>query len=1225
MQPLLRLILFTAVCALGLAQHPLPPPMYVFTSKDYKVHPQIFCIDHLPKHNTLLLGTIGILRYAGTSFHSIRGLEDKYVFSIAHTPKEDTIFVGCISDFGYLAPDSVGTLSFHSLVDKIPDSLKYFNIIRKTYYANGYAIFQSRIALFIYSIREDSVYIVLPPEKRFWYAHAVNDTTIWAEEDGVLYELILRPPFRFRQLKWSVWMEEIAGVMEVLTLPQGKLLITDRNGLFLLPYNKDTLIPVAPKSKFLANEYHFHSACKVNDTIIAVGTPFNGVYLINIRSDSTYSINRKNGLPNNYVWDIAYTGSFLVVATDNGFALIRYPSAIHFIEEGKFYQGTIQDIGIFSENLFITTLQGVYYLPLNTHLGDKLHFIEGTEGQNAQCTVIPDKGIIVAGGIKGMLFIQKHLKSYIARAIEERDIYAVFYAAPYLVAGGRDGIVVYKQQNNNFKQIAEYNEVPEEIASVLLDTSTKWVVAGLITNGILIGKLQEREGHFSLVNVKHLDASSLNIPQGSVVPVLTSKGILLGTEGGLFRLRIREDTLYAEPFCELKEMFCDTTLLVFPLKEEVNGVIWVCVTKERQGEMREFIYKLTPSPSGYRVDSLFSFAINIGTIRSIYPDGKGGLWIGGDFGLAHYSPHRKENFLEKYPCIIEKVSTFLHKSKEGQKDSLLWGGWGKIPKLVLPYAFNNITFEWVAPYYYHQDKVEYRYMLEGFDESWSAYTKETRKEYTNLPPGEYTFRVQARNVYGVLSEEAVFSFRVLPPWYMTWWAYTLYALVSTSLVVAVVWLSILRIEAKRKEKAYIAEIERLSLVARETSNAVYICHPDGEIFWVNEAFKRFTGYEDLETFKRERGKTIQSVSNHPDIEQLWRRCVENLETVAYETLNVRRDGSKLYVHTTLTPVVREGILHWVAAIDTDITALQQEKQKVEEAYEELEQAHKELAQAHNELEEAHRNIQDSITYASYIQRAFLPSEQYCKEVLGEHFILYLPRDVVSGDFYWVYKDGDTVLFAACDCTGHGVPGAFMSMVCNDILNQLVIEQGLRSPAEILNETRKRVISIFSRSGEEPRPDGMDCALCLWDKRSNTLTFAGASRPLYLCRSEGADLSLFNNRAKVKEGIEEVIIIHGDKMAVGYEAHVSLEKDLFSEITFQVYPGDMLYLCSDGYADQIGGERGKRLGIKRFVKLLHHCYKLPPSEQKKVFQSVLLKWRGDYYQIDDILLMGIRIV
>ncbi len=287
----------------------------------------------------------------------------------------------------------------------------------------------------------------------------------------------------------------------------------------------------------------------------------------------------------------------------------------------------------------------------------------------------------------------------------------------------------------------------------------------------------------------------------------------------------------------------------------------------------------------------------------------------------------------------------------------------------------------------------------------------------------------------------------------------------------------------------------------------------------------------------------------------------------------------------------------------------------------LQEVHEELNQAHKALKKAHKSIQDSILYASYIQQAILPSNAYCSKALGEHFILYLPKEAVSGDFYWVYQEDNKVFFAACDCTGHSVPGALMSMICNNILNQLVIEQRLHSPAAVLTEARKRITQIFSRGAQTPRPDGMDCALCLWDKTTSTLTFAGANRPLFLCRSQIPEPPITHQQIKQWETFENLFIIQGDKMSVSYEEHTS---KAFSEITFPIHAGDVVYLCSDGFTHQIGGSKGRTLGLKRFLKLLHQFHTLPLLKQKHLFHDALREWQGKHPQTDDILLMGIRI-
>jgi serine phosphatase RsbU (regulator of sigma subunit) len=253
------------------------------------------------------------------------------------------------------------------------------------------------------------------------------------------------------------------------------------------------------------------------------------------------------------------------------------------------------------------------------------------------------------------------------------------------------------------------------------------------------------------------------------------------------------------------------------------------------------------------------------------------------------------------------------------------------------------------------------------------------------------------------------------------------------------------------------------------------------------------------------------------------------------------------------------------------------------------------------LEEKNKEITDSINYAKRIQSAILPSSQKLKEVLPNHFITYIPKDIVAGDFYWLQEIGNKILFAACDCTGHGVPGAMVSVVCNNGLNRSVKEFGLTDPAQILDKTRELVIEEFSKSDEEVK-DGMDIALCSLE--GSKLTFAGAHNPLWIIRN-GTDV------------IEE---IKGDKQPVGvfekakgFKSHeVSLEK------------GDTVYIFTDGYADQFGGDKGKKLKTANFKSLLLALQNDSMVVQKEKIQSEFDEWKGSLEQLDDVCIIGLRV-
>ncbi|HXB11742.1 MAG TPA: tetratricopeptide repeat protein, partial [Bacteroidia bacterium] len=230
-------------------------------------------------------------------------------------------------------------------------------------------------------------------------------------------------------------------------------------------------------------------------------------------------------------------------------------------------------------------------------------------------------------------------------------------------------------------------------------------------------------------------------------------------------------------------------------------------------------------------------------------------------------------------------------------------------------------------------------------------------------------------------------------------------------------------------------------------------------------------------------------------------------------------------------------------------------------------AHEELGVKNRIIEEKNKDILDSINYAKTIQQAILTPADYLKESLGEYFIVYRPRDVVSGDFYWCYTNGSKVIFTVADCTGHGVPGAFMSMIGNSLLNEVVIENKVTDAAEILNNLRTGLLKTIQQKGQNNiTRDGMDIALCVWDKNKNTIQFAGANNSLYLVRDKVKTSIQENEHVRMHSEILAELV--PDKQPIGYfENKID---NPFSSHTVQLQKGDVIYISSDGYADQFGG-------------------------------------------------------
>ena len=251
------------------------------------------------------------------------------------------------------------------------------------------------------------------------------------------------------------------------------------------------------------------------------------------------------------------------------------------------------------------------------------------------------------------------------------------------------------------------------------------------------------------------------------------------------------------------------------------------------------------------------------------------------------------------------------------------------------------------------------------------------------------------------------------------------------------------------------------------------------------------------------------------------------------------------------------------------------------------------------IEETHKEITDSIAYAKRIQSAILPPNSLIVEHLPNSFVLYKPKDVVAGDFYWLeFKDGRTI-FAAADCTGHGVPGAMVSVICNNALNRSVREFGFIEPNEILNKARELVVQEFEKSEEEVK-DGMDIALC--SLKGKTLHYAGANNPLWIIRNG------------------EIIETKADKEPIGKFENSSG----FTNHSFELETNDTFYIFSDGYVDQFGGDKGKKFKTKALRELLLSMQDKSMPEQKSLIDNAFEEWRGTLEQIDDVCFIGVRI-
>ncbi|MCK4661510.1 MAG: PAS domain S-box protein [Bacteroidales bacterium] len=401
------------------------------------------------------------------------------------------------------------------------------------------------------------------------------------------------------------------------------------------------------------------------------------------------------------------------------------------------------------------------------------------------------------------------------------------------------------------------------------------------------------------------------------------------------------------------------------------------------------------------------------------------------------------------------------------------------------------------------------------------------------------------------------------------------------------------------------ELEKLSIVASKTDNAVSIMDPVGNYKWINDGFTQIYGYT-IEQLIKDKGRIKIGTNANLRINDLVDVLFGNKKSIIYESLNSTLSGEKIWIQTTLTPVLNEQRnIEKLVAIDTDISKLKNAEEQIEAQKDEI-QAQRDLAvNQRDELSFQKQEIIDSIIYAKRIQNAILPSKVIIDKMLSEYFILYEPRDIVSGDFYWITNVNGKTIVAATDCTGHGVPGAFMSLIGITFLNEIVNNIKNIKPNVILNKLREYIISSLQQTGREGEArDGMDISLCIIDWEKNILQYSGANNPLFI---------ISNN---------ELTEIKADKMPISIHRR---GHESFTNHTIHYNNGDIIYMFTDGYTDQFGGPNGKKFKIQKFKDLLLSIKNIDMIDQNKLLRNTLRNWQGKLEQVDDILVMGIKLI
>ena len=1085
-------------------------PIRNYATHDYEAMAQNWSIVQDKRGLIYVANNECILEYDGFQWRKIKLSSDAKVNSLTIT-EDGVIYVGANNDLGYLTPDSVGKMVFVSLVDKLPKRDRDFGEIWTSCSTPNGIYFQADKRIFRWDGNQFKVWPLntMDVDNKFHKMFYVRNT-LYVRQRGVGLKKMLGD--RLVMIQGG----EIFKSQDVyFMVPYGEeeiLLNTKNRGLLLMKptpkdyYPKDRLnpekinyfIPFFTQGDDYFIENKIYCGIALESGFFAIGTEGAGTVIMNSNGKIIHLLNKESGLQDGSVhYQFLDSQNNLWLALGKGVTKVsEINSPISHFDDRLGLSGTVQSTLRHNGTLYVAGLVGLYYLqkPLDESINENgargstmsefkpskfkkiediktqcWDLISNEKGDNSSLLVASNKGVYEVDNNHNPTLIAKYDPWMMLKSSYDEN--RVYVAAV-------DGIGSLYYENGEYRNEDKIDGINENCKYVCEDNNGDlWITTGDF--GILHVKLNFTDGKIDPDSTEMIQYDTTHgLPDGYVYAYILNDKLIFTSKKNVYEFKENRFVISTM----LGPAFSDGTHRIHRLKEDDLGNYWMETILENPIDENLDIYQIgyVENINGVTENWISTpfYTISKDIVHSIFHDAYGVTWLGGTGGLFQYDMGRSKSYNDTYSCLIRKVIL--------GEDSVAFGGAFydvnkhpliKQPLSYLPeveYNYNSMTFMFSAPSFEDEAALVYSYYLEGFDKDWSNWKKETKANYTNLPEGDYRFRVKAINVYNNESEEAVYGFTILPPWHRTIWAYIAYILGSIGFV---------------------------------------------------------------------------------------------LFSIRISTLGLQK-------------IIRE---------KTAEVVMQKE-----------------------EIELKNKDITDSINYAKKIQEAILPSDTDIKSSLKDSFVLFKPKDIVSGDFYWFTEKDGKALIAAADCTGHGVPGAFMSMIGSSLLNEIVLEKGITKPSVVLQMMKEGVIKALRQTGDKgTQKDGMDIALCTFDLENNKMEYSGAYNSLY----SFIDDEFGETRA--------------DRMPIGIY-HDDGGKT-FTNHEFDIKKGDVYYIFTDGYVDQFGGPRGKKFMSKRFRSLFADIYKDDMEAQNKTLDDTIENWKNhssntglEMEQMDDILVIGIRI-
>lgn len=779
-----------------------------YTPKEYNAAPSNWAIVQDSRGVMYFGNAEGILEYDGVSWRRITTPNHTVVRSLA-MDQNDRIYVGEVGAFGYLAVDSLGTMRFVSLTELVPpDDRKFADVWstcateRGIYFATYNALF--RFAPKTLSTRKDT----LPPnisegrEKpghirlwkartRFQFAFVVNEKLYVDQKDVGLMHM------EGDSLHLAPGGEIFAGQRITVMLPfdDHQILIgTIGHGLFL--YDGTSSRPFATEADKFFKENQLYNGIVLANGAYALATIRGGVIIIDHQGRMLQRVNKSTGVQDNFVLALhADQQAGLWLALFNGIARVETPSPLSLYGEESGLKGGVASIIRHRGVLYAATERGVYYL--ETTKTQPAAF-EPVSGIATQCWSFLSLGndLLVASN-DGVYDVSKSRitnmgsNGAISLHRSQRDSSRIFVGKVF-------GLGVLKYVKGKWLDGGNIPGIEEEIRSIAEDKNGRlWL--GTKSQGILRLTWSASQSDLKAPQIERFGAGQ-GLPEGEINVYAVGRHFFFAGIQGIYRFD--EASRRFIPDSSLGPAFANGTLGVSILAPDRSGNVWLAARQEAGGNINFYLREPNDLYQPVRTHLL---RVPKAEIWAIYPDDSSArnsknsiVWFGGTEGLVRYDPNMENNFAIPFPALIRRVVI--------NNDSVIYGGTAMAENhsQMIPTLSSQIMtmrFEFSAASFEAESENQFQAHLEGFDKSWTSLTRETKKEYTNLPDGEYRFHVRASNVYEQQSSEAIYAFKILPPWYRKWWAYVFYGLTALAAILAVDRLQRRRLISREREKA----------------------------------------------------------------------------------------------------------------------------------------------------------------------------------------------------------------------------------------------------------------------------------------------------------------------------------------------------------------------------------------------------------------------------------------